>query len=293
MITDYLVRRAEGAVETWSVKRLQFQPSGWQIEWRKELKAALRDLGASSAGFLAGRYESPVCDVACDPENILFYNLSGAFADATRRGLRFERLFSVPPSPLPLSRAAEHYHHYTAAEPRTPFHAWQETRLIAQFAGVELPWIKSNSNPALVWLPVRGAAAQVDKAPLRDPMFALRLRAEVPVQAGSGASLAKPLFDGVVAAFQAHDGSSSADIAAWLSGRFAIDAKVALALLTDRGSAVLGTRCLFNARAGQFQWAPGDDYCVAGELELNRSGQGREFYLSGALYEVEPLQASR
>jgi hypothetical protein len=112
------------------------------------------------------------------------------------------------------------------------------------------------------------------------------LRVEVPTGAAAAASFAKCLCDGVVSALQAHNGWRNADIGAWMSGRFGFHRAEVERLVADRDSAVLGTRRLFNARAGGFQWSPDDDFCVAGEIELICSTNRTGFRLEGKLYTV-------
>jgi len=288
----YIVRHAHGAVETWSVARLPFQPSGWKLQWRDDLKAALRALDAGT-GFLSAQYDSPCLHPRCDAENVLFYNLSGAFASSTQHGLRFERGFAARSSPLPLSGVAEHYHQYAPAQPGTAFRGWREERPLAEFSGIELPWIKSDSDPSHVWLALRLAATRCSGAVDDPPQFALRLRLQVPTGAGCAASLAKPLFDGVVSAFQVHDGWRSIQIAHWLSRRLALTPDLLLGLLEESGQAVLGLTRLFDqTQAGRFKWAPDDDYCVAGELAIDRNTDSHTFRLSGTLSAVAPLEAS-
>jgi len=203
---NYHVQAGSGLVETWSTQQLSYDPHDWRRTWRDELKVELLSLGRDGTGnrsFLAARFESPVRDYACDAENVLFYNLSGAFAASTRDGLRFERLYSTPPaSPVALSGPAIHYHHYAFSQPGVAFHGWRETSLLAQFDGIELPWLKFDSSPALVWFPMREAAIPLQATAPTEANFALRLRVELPAQAAAAANLAKPLFDGAVAAFQ-------------------------------------------------------------------------------------------
>src|SRR5437763_6942840 len=94
---EYLIRASDRRVEAWSTRRLQFEPKGWQVELRAELRRALASLSAET-GFLAAVYASPIRD-AGDVENVLFYNVGSGFGQTTQRGVRFERSFDHPPPP--------------------------------------------------------------------------------------------------------------------------------------------------------------------------------------------------
>ena len=289
MAANYLVRATQDVVETWSVARMPFEPKGWMREWRDALKSALRGVDVPN-GFLAGRYESASV-AACDTENVLFYNLGGVFGASTRHGLRFERLFGTAPSPEPLTTDAMHYHNYSVARPGEPFTCWTEANQLAAFANVTVPAVGASSNPALIWLPVRQALTRSSAASHQGRLFALRLRLEGPPVTGAAASLVKSLFDGVIAAFSAHDGSREDEVVLWLNDRFAYDMTLSRKLLQSLEGDPLGTRRLLHPRAQGFQWAPDDDRCVAGELVITRSNQSR-FRLSGELFAVEPRPAS-
>lgn len=301
MAPNYHVERVDGLVETWATQALSFQPKDWRREWREKLKEELLQLGRrdgaaptpGDGGFLAARYESPVRDHNRDAENVLFYNVGGAFASSTRSGLRFERLYSTPSAPpVELSGRALHYLRYEIAAPRAAFYGWQESKLLAEFDGIELPRIGSESKPVLVWFPLREAALPL--VALADPRaeFALRLRAEIPLSAGSAASFVKPIFDGVIAAFQAHDGSQAAAIAAWMERSFAtklrgLNAARIAGLLADDSMAALGRYCIFDRHGDGFACDPEDDRCVAGELQVARVAGRTGFRLSGTLHSVE------
>jgi hypothetical protein len=287
MVADYYVRSQDSIVETWSLKGLSFEAKGWQRKWKDELKASLLELPGS---FLAARYDSPIRDYPCDAENILFYNVGGAFATSTQDGLRFERLFSRQPCPVELNGPADHYHRYVIASPQEPFDGWEESKLLAEFTGIELPWLKFDSNPALVWFPLRQRGVDRRGTTAAEAPFALRLRLEVPAGASAAAALAKCLFDGAIAGLQAHNGWRNGEIARWMSERFGFDPKEVERLLADRSDAVLSTRCLFNKHGAGFQWAPDDHLYVGGELVVLRSQSTNTqgFRLEGKAYAVTP-----
>src|SRR5690348_2760915 len=98
-------------VELWLDSRLPFEPRGWHLEARGALRSALKTLAVPPAGTLCAAYTSTETSF-CDVENVLFYNVgTGAFADLTRNGLRFERNFGSP-SNSPSGRRYAHHHVY-------------------------------------------------------------------------------------------------------------------------------------------------------------------------------------
>jgi hypothetical protein len=167
-------------VEAWSVERLPLTPTGWKLKWRDKLKNELQKmLRERPHGYLAARYDSPVCNSRCDAENILFYNLRSGFKTSTRDGLRFERFFSSQPCPKQLTGPADHYHRYWAAEPGEPFDGWTQTELLAKFKDVELrsAQLQQQPGPRLVSAPEsKGQAARLPSGPIavRHPAPGLR-----------------------------------------------------------------------------------------------------------------------
>src|SRR5438552_4510390 len=73
--STYFLERGRDSVELWSTARLQFEPKGWQLEMRHDLRDALRALDGDQVSAL---YASPLIDSRCDIENILIYNVGAA-----------------------------------------------------------------------------------------------------------------------------------------------------------------------------------------------------------------------
>jgi hypothetical protein len=94
MSAPYLVRDSTSVVEAWSTRRLSYEPKGWQVDLRSELRRAIRGLSPSPA--LHATCTSP--DRAfSDLENVLFYNVGGiAFSPLGLQTLGFERRFEEP-----------------------------------------------------------------------------------------------------------------------------------------------------------------------------------------------------
>ena len=99
-------------VEAWSAQRLPYEPRGWLLGFRNDLRAALRPLAAAPDQLLGAVYASEHKGFF-DVENVLFYNVGPAFLKgAGRYGVRYERAYQVPLPQQPLAWSAGHYHRY-------------------------------------------------------------------------------------------------------------------------------------------------------------------------------------
>ena len=161
----YLVNGSDGVVEAWSTTRLQFEPKGWQREFRAQLRIAIATL-ASSRQPLAAQYRSPVRD-SCDTENILFYNVgTGAFAAASAAGLRFERGFVVPFCHAELDGSPLHYHRYEmGSDPVTYAGAYERTSV------KRMPGSEKRSHIEGISASVRASVNSFASVAHRDPRF--------------------------------------------------------------------------------------------------------------------------
>ena len=100
------------------------------------------------------------------------------------------------------------------------------------------------------------------------------------------AALIKPIFDGVMAAFHRHDGSSMDLVTKRLAGDLRIEPEKVAALLGGKEMAVLGTRKLIWPWRNGVQWNLSDDLLVAGELLVADDSPTGQWKLSGELFEV-------
>lgn len=105
------------------------------------------------------------------------------------------------------------------------------------------------------------------------------------------ASVIKPIFDGIMAAFNRHDGSCVNLVTERLAAALGVDQKELACLLEDETMAILGARRLVWPRGSGVQWNPSDDLLVAGELSLVDHISEREWRLSGELFEVHQTKS--
>jgi hypothetical protein len=147
-----------------------------------------------------------------------------------------------------------------------------------------------------VWFALARAPIEVAH-PSRDPTMPFTVRLEIRPPRGVRpvvGALVKGVFDGAVAAFQAHtDRSSVAELAARVAHHLSAAPEEVEALLLNQDKAVLGlARRLLHVRGAGVQWAPADDLCVAGEL-LTGEGRSASWSLRGVIAEVEPASATQ
>ena len=124
------------AVEAWATERLPFEPKGWMLDLRRELRSALRQMRSHNGALLAAVYSSQV-DAFCDVENVVIYNVgAGNFAATASAGLRLERGYFCPPAPVELSSEAEHHACYSVAPVAQGFACWRRGTTLAGWSGM-------------------------------------------------------------------------------------------------------------------------------------------------------------
>ena len=273
-------------VQAWSVARLPFEPKGWLVDLRSELRSALKQLQLRNGAMLGALYGSPVRDY-CDAENILIYNVgAGHMAAAAASGIRVERMYDALASARPLASNPNHYWRYGAIEAGRPFAAWDEGATLAEWSCVPMPALTEFAKPSSIWCAMRVADVQVAKTADLPRPFGLRLVLGAPPNRPvSPAKAVKPLLDGLIAGLHSHDGSALADVSERLHVQLPDETPEHIGrLLVDSSAAPLGRRRLVWPRAKSVQWNPADDLCLAFELRVAPSDR---FELSGRLVEID------
>jgi hypothetical protein len=265
--STYAVVAASGGllVEAWSSIRLPFEPTGAMREFRDELRSATGQLSAGPGEAIHARYTSPIGG-HFDVENVLLYNVgTSAFARSARFELVIERdRGPVPSCPRGLTEALHHYR-YEIVAIGMPWRHWSAARPLASFGPIDVALMAQVSNPSPVWYAVRRGGAQVLLPAGIPSVFGLELVLETPAQVRVNlAAITKPLLDGVVAAFHAHDDPASLDLVA---GRVAVQLGASTdevrSLLSQHRTAILGARRLLWPWRTGVQWNPADDLCAA------------------------------
>jgi hypothetical protein len=256
MSEPFLVRRpSAGVVEAWSQIRLPFEPTGDALRFRTALREALSGLMATGREGLRAEFASTSQDFV-DVENVLFYNVGAiSFAHADRSVLLFERSGEVPSSPNG-SGASPHFHRYeVSVEPS--WRHWVEADVAADFGPTPIPALASLTSMAGIWHAVRSGSVGESRA---GSGYQLGLTVDISAPREVHlASVMKPLIDGVIAAFHAHDGSDGAELAQRVADSLSLNPGEVRSLLDASERAVLGRRRLLWRRGAGVQWNPGDD----------------------------------
>ena len=106
------------------------------------------------------------------------------------------------------------------------------------------------------------------------------------------AAITKPLVDGVIAAFHAHDDPASLDlVASRVAAELGASVDEIRALLLEDRTAILGARRLLWPWRDGVQWNPADDRCLA--FRIRRVAKATTTHsdglrLKGSLVEIEP-----
>ena len=139
------------STEAWSVQRLPFEPRGWLKDLRNDLQKSIHSLQSHPGHMLHAIYATSQ-DGLCDAENILFYNVgSSHFTPLMTTGLRFERCYSYPDPPYPLSSPHLHYHRYTLVDAHDDISCWQSGKLVAAWDNVEIPRSIGKVTTTNIW----------------------------------------------------------------------------------------------------------------------------------------------
>lgn len=269
----YLVLPTPGVVEMWSAVRLPFEPRGWQIDMRNDLREALLDLSHGSCGRLHAVYCAADNGALVDTENVLFYNVGGtALRPLMARAVTFERNYQVPSQPPETGLGDNqtlHYHRYSQTT-ETSFRFWKPGRLLGAFHDVP---VASVAKPAPVWKAIRDYAAPPTETAPTPTRFLVNVQVtdtRKPAPAGSVAGILKPVLDGIISAYHSHAGSDAVAEAKRLEESGIGPAATMQNQLLDRRWATLGARRLVKPfGATGVQWNPADDFCVAAHVTLS------------------------
>lgn len=273
MPDPYILRSTADVVEMWSAVRLPFQPRGWQIDMRNDLRRALQGLALTSSGRLHAVYGAADDGALVDTENVLLYNVGGkALRPLTARALTFERSYRVAPQPPGLasadSQVLQHYQRYGNASD-TSFEFWRPGRVLGAFFDVP---VASVAKPAPIWKAIRDHATPPGETATAATRFLIKVEITdtgPSNPAGSVATIVKPVLDGIISAYHSHEGSDGVAEAHRLEGAGIGDAQSFQAQLSDRRWGALGPRRLLRLfGATGVQWNPADDFCVGARVTL-------------------------
>ncbi|MDV3135962.1 hypothetical protein [Mycobacterium sp. 29Ha] len=275
-------------VEAWADDYIYYDPErrpAWQQNLRAELRARCGQLEPSVGQVLHATFFGPKRPNA-DVENLVLFNID-AFKVAGRNGIRFEHGVVVPPAAD--GTEYPYCYRYALAPLSGNFNHWQPVRKLASFNWTELGMFSGDIKPAQVWLAL--ARTEVYHAELvLAPHIPFAVKIEVRPPPGREPRpdlLMKGIFDGVIAAFQAHtDTAVLSDVASRLATILPAETAEIERHLLDQRRAVLGpVRQLVLPQRKGGTWNPADHLCVAGEL-ISAKPAGPRWAIRGELVEI-------
>lgn len=102
------------------------------------------------------------------------------------------------------------------------------------------------------------------------------------------AAVIKPLLDGIICAFHAHNGTNNSIVTWRLAARLGERKSVIENMLMDQSSAILGTRNLLHPFGKGIQWNPADDFCIAAKILLEDYMEESAWALDGEIFTLKP-----
>jgi hypothetical protein len=277
----------KSVAEAWSIQRLPFEPKGWLIELRNDLREAIHNITSQPNQVLHAIYGAAQSDSVCDVENILFYNVGGKqFSPLTTYGIRFERRFSYPEPPQMLESTNLHYHYYTMEAANEAFSYWQIRRSLAEWENVKVS--RPASQLMNIWYSIKSNSLKTLYIPERIPkQFGLTITIKIPTtDKGNVSSLTKPIIDGVVSAFHAYKGNDVEVLSQRLADKLNKKTDTIADLLLRKDRAIFGERQVVRPHGSDgVKWDPADDLCLAAEI-FAQPYSGKDWLISGKLYEI-------
>ncbi len=225
-----------------------------------------------------------------DVENLLLYNIDSRgtrFATATAHGVRFEHA-DEEPRRAPSGRAYACCYRYRLARPGDHETTASIGRLLAAFTDAALGAFPAAKRLEQTWRAVHHARVDLGSRQFRrGERFAVLLTLTPPAGSRPAArpDLVKPLLDGAIAAFQAHeDDASLAEVSTRLAATLGDTPSEVARMLQNGDRAVLGSPgWLVYLFGNGVKWNPDDHNCTLGELTISEPAGGR-WLLSGRIH---------
>jgi len=249
-------------VVAWSTAPIQFEPGGWRLDFRRDLRLAVAKLPLQQRRSLSATYTSAVSEGA-DVENLLIYNVFNAeMSQAARDGFTFERIQGVPPDcPMPLSsQALCRYEYRLVGDQPTSLEAEGQVLASSRF---ELP-ARVPESPTVVWYAAKIAGVVAARGCDATRPWGILISMRVPYSSHiTCSSIVKPFIDGIASALHFHDGSDIGYLSRQLGAHLGLnDSALVKALLLDDTNAVFGKARLLCRHKNSVQWNPGDEHCI-------------------------------
>lgn len=283
----YYIDKRDGLVSIWSTDRLPFQPKGWKLALREDIKAAL--LSTLSSNPSSGLYAALMSpdSRSFDMENVLFYNVgTGIFSPLCRNSICFERFIGPLPKQSTSDNAMRYLCEYQMIPVSNTFHYWRPEDTLAEWKEIPIPSLKGELKPHTFWYAMKkaGIANHTDQCiPIRDIGLSLRIQAPKNNSVNLAAVM-KPLIDGVISSMHWESQIPSTHVLNYLSMVLNEPSERIAELLSRPKGAVLGPRPLVHPFQRGIQWNPADDALVAVQITFEPCQSDNRWLLSGSLF---------
>lgn len=264
----YAIVASDRRVDAQSARRLSFEPKGWQVDFHRELRSALRAMTPPARGPLRCVYSSDDRALV-DIENVLTYNVGTSnLGHLVTAGLVLERSFDAP-SPLDGLTHPHLLSYQFDPDPSVEWAHWEPAQLLASISVDRWDWFRDH-RVGDAWLRARAHTVDVSPSDVTPREFG----AIVTVTSSGPANLLsalKPMLDGLIASLHRYSGPHTevlAERAAFLSP--AVGLTGLRNALTDPRDRPLGPWPWLIPRGQGVQVSPADDRLVALTVRLKR-----------------------
>lgn len=279
-------------VDMKSVERIPFEPKGWKLQMREDLKANIRKIIPDKNKILYAAY----CDNASVPqkfdlENILFYNIGTSnFSSFASNGIIFESNPYPVEGPLFEETNYNHYYKYMLITPEEPSSFWEPVEKINQFEiKINKPF-KTSYKPEFFWLTTKQANISTFKTSPEYSFLGLNLLIQGPQNSNINlTSFIKTLIDGIISAFSYLPQKPDPDLVTILKEKTKESERLLSNLLGSKENAVLGPHNVlhfFNNKKS-IQWNPQDDKLLFTKVTYKNSGQRNNWCIKGELFYIK------
>jgi ferredoxin len=260
---NYYIETGTSSVTAWSTARIPFEPKGWLLEFRNQLRSAIAGLPSVDGRILYAAYRSPIGGYV-DVENLLIYNVGPAYlASATKNGLVFKRFYQASRvCPVELISPVLHQYEYGLIDDKSQSLEGQDGSLLASLS-FELSATALHSCAGIWYAAKKGSTTLTQSAHVAKQwgMF-------VTISGPSSTTIVcsrivKPLIDGITSALHYHDGSNINYLSRQLGKNLGLsDDALIGTLLEDSSHALFGRTNLLYPYRNNVKWNPQDDYCT-------------------------------
>jgi len=270
------------SVIVYSSDRLTFEPKGWQIDLKRDLRNAVKQLRASKCEGIVAVYGVDNGKGFIDTENALFYNMGTAvFHEVAQNHIAFDTLSSNETTCLFADVGKPQYHHYYSYHVSVfcplqikPLLSWERLPLFS---------LRGEHKPFDFWKLLREKIDEVTVSENQDytGQFSIELNFyETDVKPINLANPMKPLLDGIICAFHKMPNDIDTKILSDVSKRLSLPVE----RLLCREKTLLGEEVYVKPYRNYVFWNPQDNRCSAVNMSIEYGADRRCF--SGRIYKV-------